>query len=119
LELYTIEPSAAAAIASVLILFTGPAVLSAISLVGLLLPRPWAVAAVIPVSIVWSSMWIGILVNGATRSNTDTAVGYWLMLVCVVAVPIGSAAVFLSTRGPRSSDEAPTVRSRPGSPGTD
>ena len=115
--LYTIESSAAETIGSVLILFTGSATLVGITLVGLLRRPPWTVTALISVSIVWSLMWIGNLVNSATRSNTEMAVAYWLMLVCIGLVLIGATVVTLSTRGARSSNETTTASSEPGPPG--
>jgi hypothetical protein len=101
--LFTVEPSAAETIATVLILFTGPAVLIGISLVALIRPQPWTAGALIPASIVWSLMWIGLIISGSTRSNTGTGVGYWVMLVCVVGVLIGATAVFVSARAARGS----------------
>ena len=70
----------------------------------------------IPTSIVWSPMCIGTLVSSSTRSNTDTAIAYLLMLACVGVVLIGTGAVFLSTRErPRS--DATDGALRAGAPG--
>jgi hypothetical protein len=89
--------------ASILGLFTGAAALVWISIVGMRRFRAWTVVALTSVSVVWSLTWIGTLVGGNSMLNNPNAVGYWLMVVGVGVVIVGTALVWASSRRARLS----------------
>src|SRR5262245_55902499 len=101
---YTVESSAGVTISAVLILFSGPAALIGISLVGLLRSRPSTVAALIAASLGCCLLCACILLNAFTRTNTEMAVAYWLMLLFVAAVFAGATMLYVSMREARSSE---------------
>jgi hypothetical protein len=97
-RMVTIGESGVKIVASILGLFTGAAALAWISIVGMRRFRAWTVVALTSVSVVWSLTWIGTLVGGNSMLNNPNAVGYWLMVVGVGVVIVGTAMVWASFR---------------------
>jgi hypothetical protein len=89
----------ATSVGGFLLLFGGPAALSWIAIAGIRGSR-WTRPAVAAATVVWSLTWIGMLL-GISRFGpltVDRGVGWWVLLLGVAVVVIGTAVIWISDR---------------------
>ena len=96
-RLLTLGDSALAAVGGVLLPFAGAATIALISFAALMRPHAWALPALAAASIVWSLTSIGLLL-GAYGFYPSLNVGYWLIVVSIALVVLGTTLVGLSVR---------------------
>jgi hypothetical protein len=105
-RLLTLGDSTLAAVGGFLLPFAGAATIALISFAALMRSRAWALPALAAASIVWSLTSIGLLL-GAYGFYSSLNVGYWLIVVSIALVVLGTILVGLSIRaghGRRSLD---------------
>jgi hypothetical protein len=96
-RLLTLGDATLAAAGGFLLLFAGAATIALISFVALMRPRAWALPALAAASIVWSLTSIGLLL-GAYGFYSSMNVGYWLIVVSIAVVVLGTILVGFSVR---------------------
>jgi hypothetical protein len=96
-RLLTVGDSTLAAVGGFLLPFAGAATIALISLAALLRSRAWVLPALAAASIVWSLTSIGLLL-GAYGFYPSVNVGYWLIVVSIALVVLGTILVGLSVR---------------------
>jgi lysylphosphatidylglycerol synthetase-like protein (DUF2156 family) len=96
-RLLTLGDATLAAAGGFLLLFAGAATIALISLAALMKPRAWAFPALAAASIVWSLTSIGLLL-GAFGLYSSMNVGYWLIVVSIAVVVLGTILEGLSVR---------------------
>jgi hypothetical protein len=96
-RLLTLGDSPLAAAGSLLSVFAGAATIALISLAALKKPRDWVFPALAAASIVWSLTLIGLLLS-ALAFYSSQSVGYWLIVVSIAVVILGTILVGLSVR---------------------
>jgi hypothetical protein len=99
-RLLTLGDATLAAAGGFLLLFAGAATIAVISFAALMRPRSGAFPALAAASIVWSLTSIG-LVLGAYGFYSSMNVGYWLIVVSIAAVVLGTISVGSSVRARR------------------
>lgn len=88
-----------------LLLFAGVATLAWIAIAGVRGSGGWTRPTLAAVTIVWSLTWIGILL-GASGFGARL-VGYWVLLLSVGVVVIGTIMVWVSARADVTTTHAP------------
>ena len=96
-RLLTLGDTTLAAAGGFLLLFAGAATIALISSAALMRPRAWALPALAAASIVWSLTSIGLLL-GAYGFYSSMNVGYWLIVVSIAVVVLGTISAGLSVR---------------------
>lgn len=91
-----------------LVLFAGAATLTWIALAGVRGSGSWTHEALAAVVIAWSLTWIGTLI-GHSRFGIPRLVGYWVLVLSVGLVLLGTILVWISPRAdiPEAEPEAP------------
>jgi hypothetical protein len=105
-RLLTLGDATLAAVGGFLLLFAGAATIALISFAALVRPRRWPLPALAAASIVWSLTSIGLLL-GAYGFYSSPNVGYWLIVVSIAVVVLGTILVGFPVRashGRRSPD---------------
>ena len=87
----------AASVGGVFFLFAGVATLAWVAIAGLRGSEGWTRPALAAVVIAWSLTWIGVLL-GAPMVTTRRLLGYWVMLLGVGVVVIGTILAWVSAR---------------------
>ena len=95
-------------VSGVLILFAGVATLAWVAVAGIRGSGNWTRPALAAVAIAWSLTWIGTLL-GHTQLGAPRVFGYWVLVVAVGVVMIGTIVVWISPRGdiPTTKPEVP------------
>jgi hypothetical protein len=88
----------AADVGAFLNLFAGVATLAWIAIAGVRGSAGWTRPALAAVTIAWSLTWIGTLL-GASGFGTPRLIGFWVLLLSVGVVMIGTIVVWVSAQG--------------------
>ena len=97
-------------IGGILWLFTGVLTIASLSILGLRNPPfRWASASLAAAVIVWSTYWIGTLLRTSAVAPS-LAWGYWLVLLSMGVVVIGTVMVVMATRSYVRPTETETPR---------
>jgi len=89
-----------------LFLFAGVATVAWIAVAGIRGSGGWTRPALAAVTVAWSLTWFGILL-GASGFGTPRVVGYWVLLLSLGVVVIGTILVWVSTRSDASEPQVP------------
>jgi hypothetical protein len=92
----------------VLVLFAGTATVGWIAIMGLRGSEDWTRRALAAVVVAWSLTWFGALLNHS-QFGAPRVAGYWVILLSVLVVLIGTILVWMPARGevPAEESEAP------------
>ena len=106
-QLMMFNPGGAEASAGAfLFLFAGVATLAWVALAGVRGSEGWTRSALVAVTIAWSLTWFGVLL-GAARFGTPLLVGFWVLLLSVGVVVIGTIMTWVSPRAEVARAQAP------------
>jgi len=97
---------AVASVGAFLFLFAGVTTLAWVALAGVRGSEGWTRSALVAVTIAWSLTWFGILL-GAARFGTPLLVGFWVLLLSVGVVVIGTIMAWVSPRAEVARAQAP------------
>jgi hypothetical protein len=86
-----------ASVGGVLSLFAGVATLAWVAIAGVRGTRDWTRPALAAVTIAWSLTWVGTLFS-VSGSLPPLRMGYWVLLVSVGVIAIGTIMVWVSAR---------------------
>ena len=86
-----------------LVLFAGVATLAWVAIAGLRGSENWTRRALAAVVVAWSLTWIGALLTHA-QFGVDRLAGYWVLLLSVLLVLIGTILVWMPPRGEEPDD---------------
>ena len=91
-----------------LVLFAGTATLAWVAVAGLRGGEDWTRRALAAVVVAWSLTWIGSLLNHS-QFGVPRVAGYWILLLSVLVVLVGTILVWMPPRGevPEAESETP------------
>ena len=93
----TDDIGATQSVGGLLILFGGVTTLAWIAIAGIRGSR-WTRPALAGVTVAWSLTWIGTLLAQSSIPNLSRGAGWWVILLGVAVVVIGTAVIWISDR---------------------